>query len=83
MVERFISETTGGYNCEISPSQIKTLEQMGYREATFVIEYNNNDGHYYEMAHLWTKSFRRGETFDEFCHRVAREFLDWACLVLG
>ena len=83
MVERFIVETTGGYNCEISPSQIKALEANGYCQAVFVIEYNNNDGHYYEMAHLWTKDYRIGETFDEFCHRVAQEFLSWVYVVLG
>lgn len=82
MVERFIFEKTDGYY-EISQSQIQDLKSQGYREATFVIEYNNNDGHYYETAHLWTKDHRIGETFDEFCHRIAQEFLSWIVLVLG
>ena len=82
MVERFLIETTSGYD-EISQSQIQDLKSQGYHQAVFVIEYNNNKGHYYETAHLWTKDHQIGETFDEFCHRIAQEFLSWVCLVLG
>lgn len=70
--ERYAMQTKNGFILLDEP-----LVDSQLYVAMFVIEYNNDDGHYYEWMRVYTDDICFMEPYNVFCRRIAKSFGDW------
>ena len=73
---RYVIESNGQYVI-VDYDDVEKAILNGFLGASFVIEFNNNEGHYLEICTIYTKDYRIDESYNEFSKRIIEKFNEY------